>query len=163
MDRRLLLLLAVGVAAVAVPVASADTTYRVAGGASAVTSPVTDCAFPVQVSSNYSYVVNLRFDSSGLIHEEQQIVEQDTFTGPSGKTLTGNPYRYNSQSTVDATTFKILSENTSGQVESVPLPDGSVFYSAGRVNLTADPYTFSITPDAGHSGNVAGFCAALAP
>jgi hypothetical protein len=43
-----------------------------------------------------------------------------------------------------------------GVVARVPLPDGSMFVAAGRLDTsTGQP------PDAGASGNIAGFCAAL--
>ena len=51
----------------------------------------------------------------------------------------------------------------SGLVERVPLPDGTVFLSAGRLDFAAHPGSeFRIVPDVGRSGNVAAFCAALA-
>jgi len=52
----------------------------------------------------------------------------------------------------------------SGLVEKVPLPDGSLFVSVGRVDFVAHPgVEFILSPDKGNPGNVAGFCAALAP
>jgi len=48
-------------------------------------------------------------------------------------------------------------------VSRVPLPDGSVFFSAGRADFTVHPgVTFLISPDMGNPGNIAAFCAALA-
>ena len=43
-----------------------------------------------------------------------------------------------------------------------PLPDGKTFQSAGRLEFVARGGLFALTPDTGHSGDVAAFCAALA-
>jgi hypothetical protein len=55
-----------------------------------------------------------------------------------------------------------------GGVERVLLPDGTLFWSAGRFDWLAHfgdnpELTFTLTPDHGRSGNVDAFCAALAP
>jgi hypothetical protein len=45
----------------------------------------------------------------------------------------------------------------------VPLPDGGLFISAGRVDIAARGFpTFVLTPDAGGTVNLDKFCAALA-
>jgi hypothetical protein len=44
------------------------------------------------------------------------------------------------------------------------LPDGSIFLSAGRIDFVGHPgEPFILTPDTGRAGNLAAFCAALAP
>jgi hypothetical protein len=46
----------------------------------------------------------------------------------------------------------------------VQLPGGDVFLTAGRLDFAADPDAqFILQPDVGAQGNIAGFCAALAP
>lgn len=53
-----------------------------------------------------------------------------------------------------------------GQAEKVTLPDGSVFYSAGRIDYLSPTFSdhyLIIVVNSGLSGNIAGFCAALAP
>jgi hypothetical protein len=91
----------------------------------------------------------------------QHIVEQDTFTA-NGQTLTGLPFTFN----IDVV-FKdgqVTNVFADGLVEKVPLPDGTLFLSAGRLDFAApgNP-NFRITPDVGRSGNVEAFCAALSP
>ena len=52
----------------------------------------------------------------------------------------------------------------SGLVETIPLPDGSRFVSAGRTDFTQHPgVQFLLSPDMGNPGNLAGFRAALSP
>jgi hypothetical protein len=51
-----------------------------------------------------------------------------------------------------------------GLAERIPLPDGSLFVSAGWVDFADHPgVDFLLSPDRGNPGNVAGFCAALSP
>jgi hypothetical protein len=50
-----------------------------------------------------------------------------------------------------------------GLVEKVWLPDGSLFISAGRIDWMTHPGMFVLSADKGYPGNIAGFCAALAP
>jgi len=51
-----------------------------------------------------------------------------------------------------------------GAAEKIWLPDGSLFVSAGWIDFVDHPdATFVLSPDRGNPGNVAGFCAALAP
>jgi hypothetical protein len=45
----------------------------------------------------------------------------------------------------------------------VVLPDGSLFIAAGRLDVVAHPGETYFFPDHGHIGNLAAFCAALAP
>jgi hypothetical protein len=86
--------------------------------------------------------------------------EQDTFTGTGGS-LTTAPYSYNLELRFDSS-GAFTAFFASGLVLRVQLPDGSWFVSAGRINVLAHPgITFSATPDFGHSGNLAAFCAAL--
>ena len=97
------------------------------------------CPFDVNVDSVVSGFEIDYFDSAGNITRAQiHQVEQDTFSA-NGKTLTG-------------------------LVEKIVLPDGSLFVSAGWVDFADHPgVTFILSPDKGNPGNVAGFCAALAP
>ena len=108
-------------------------------------------------------VVTDYFDKAGNItRAEIHQVEQDTFSA-NGKTLTGIPFTF-------ALAFR-LDENgdpvsvvATGVAEKVPLPDGSLFVSAGWLDFVDHPgANFVLSPDRGNPGNVAGFCAALAP
>ena len=87
--------------------------------------------------------------------------EQDTFIGPNGIPLVGEKYLVESHWIFDSTGTLVLHDYVRGVLEKVWLPDGTLFQSAGSVDFVADGGGFIITPDVGHSGNVAGFCAAL--
>jgi len=119
------------------------------------------CSFPVTITATVVGTETTFYDQSGAVTTIHiHVVEQDTFTA-NGETFTGLPYTFN---------IDVLFEDgevthvfASGIVERVPLPDGSVFLSAGRLDFAAHPGSdFRIVPDVGRSGNVATFCAALA-
>jgi hypothetical protein len=119
------------------------------------------CSFPVTITATLVGTETTFYDQSGEVTRVQiHVVEQDVFTA-NGETLTGLPYTFNIQ---------ILFEDgeeahvyASGIVARVPLPDGTVFLSAGRLDFAAHPGSeFRIVPDVGRSGDVAAFCAALA-
>jgi hypothetical protein len=120
------------------------------------------CGFPVTVTSTQVGVETTFYDQNGTVTRIQaHAVEQDVFTA-NGQSLTGLPYTFN---------VRVLFEDgelthvyASGLVSRVPLPDGTMFLSAGRLDFAAHPGAeFLIVPDVGRSGNVAAFCAALAP
>jgi hypothetical protein len=118
------------------------------------------CPFTITVESTITYSEMDFYDQSGtqtaaLIH----VVEQDVFTA-NGKTLTGLPFTFELQFILEDGEFTHVFAN--GVVERVPLPDGSVFLSAGRLDFVNHPgAAFVLTPDVGNSGNIAAFCAAL--
>lgn len=119
------------------------------------------CSFPVTVNT-FAYVTEHDYlDKNGVLLEiKYHFRIQDTFLA-NGKTLVGLWYTANLQYLFDSS-GNMIQLITSGEVEKVPLPDGSLFISAGRSYL--DPNTqFVATPDRGHSGNVEALCAALAP
>jgi hypothetical protein len=129
-----------------------------------VSAVLTDvCPFPVIVDGLSPGTERDFFDESGtLTRIEVHATEQDTFSA-NGKSLTGEPYTFN---------IRILFESNGaiahavfhGVVEKVVLPDGSLFLAAGLVDFAAHGFPEAlIAPDKGTSGNVEGFCAALAP
>jgi hypothetical protein len=127
-------------------------------------SVLTDvCSFPIVVDSTISGTEIDFFDESGaLTRIYNHIVEQDTFTA-NGKTLVGIPFTFNIQVLFDSS-GNVTHIYAGGLVEKIPLPDGSLFVSAGRLDFTAHPgATFLLSPDKGNPGNIAGFCAALSP
>lgn len=128
-----------------------------------VTSTATDiCTFPVTISSTITGTETDLLDAAGnVIHIEAAVTETDTFIA-NGKALTGLPYHYSFHGTFDEN-GNVTRLVVSGLATVVPLPDGSVFRSAGRVDFIANPRMFAVTPDVGHAGNVAALCAALAP
>jgi hypothetical protein len=157
----LLSLLALGTTAVlAQPAAAVEPTREPID--QTTTSVVTDiCSFPVTITATLVGTETTFFDQSGAVTRiHDHVVEQDVFSA-NGETLTGLPFTFNIQ---------VLFENgevthvyASGLVEKVPLPDGTVFLSAGRLDFAAHPGAeFRIVPDVGRSGDVAAFCAALA-
>jgi hypothetical protein len=127
-------------------------------------SVLTDvCAFPVNVDSTFSGTEIDYVDQSGeLTRIFLNQVEQDTFTA-NGRTLVGTPYTFNTQVLFDSS-GNVTHIFGSGLVETIPLPDGSLFISAGRLDFTQHPgVQFLISPDMGNPGNIEGFCAALSP
>jgi hypothetical protein len=127
-----------------------------------VTSVVEDiCSFPVTITSTLVGTETTFYDQSGEVTRVQiHAVEQDVFTA-NGETLTGLPYTFNIRFLFED--GEVTHVYASGLVARVPLPDGTVFLSAGRLDFAAHPGAeFRIVPDVGRSGDVAAFCAALA-
>ena len=122
------------------------------------------CAFPVTLTSTNTGTSTVFTDQNGnTTRVEIHTVEQDVFTA-NGKTLVGLPYRTNTHVLIDPQTGVETHVYATGVVQRVPLPGGGLFLTAGRLDVTAHPGTeFFLQPDVGAQGNVAGFCAALAP
>jgi hypothetical protein len=120
------------------------------------------CDFEFEVHSTFvaSYTLTQDRDGYDTMWIERGI-EQDTFRA-NGSTLVGLPYRYVAQARFDSSgTWTYYSM---GGVERVRLPDGSVFWSAGRVDwiaLIEQGVDATLTPTNGHSGDLDAFCAAL--
>jgi hypothetical protein len=150
----------VAVLALTVPVASAaepDTqTFEVSGSINIDGI----CAFPIQFDYVATGTVTAFFDDSGLlVARERHVVETDTLSA-NGKTAVGTAYRGNIRATYDSA-GNTLSLYASGQVEKLTLPDGSSFFSVGRVDFLDDGNP-AFTPNVGRSGDIAALCAALA-
>jgi hypothetical protein len=118
----------------------------------------TSCPFPIQITGHYDAWGN-SFDGQdangnlGITHA----TEQDTFTGPTGKMLVGLPYT----ATVHFTDAGV--NGASGFLEVVPLDNGTTFTSNGHVDYGQFVGDWVLVPTSGHSGDVAEFCAELAP
>jgi hypothetical protein len=121
------------------------------------------CSFPITVDAAITETDRFFSDQDGVLtRANANFTEQDTFSA-NGNSLTGDPYTGNIQAYFDSA-GNITREYVDGVIERVPLPDGSVFQSAGRVNLAAHDFpSFVVMPDTGSARNLAGFCAALAP
>jgi hypothetical protein len=121
------------------------------------------CSFPITVDYTMSETDRFFSDSNGVLTRASATVkEQDTFSA-NGKSLAGLPYTVNLMAFFDSS-GNITQEYADGVIERVPLPDGSVFQSAGRVNFSAQGFPdFTVTPDAGKARNLAAFCSALSP
>ena len=166
MKRRTTLLVLVAAVATAVfasAAAAAQPTKTSFSGATSNSVLTGVCPFDVNVVSTASGTEIDFVDQGGnsthsLIHQ----VEQDTFTA-NGKTLTGIPFTFNLDLLFDSS-GNVTHAFAEGVVEKIPLPDGTLFVSAGRLDFVDHPGVFFVlSPDAGNPGNVAGFCAALAP
>jgi hypothetical protein len=125
---------------------------------------VTDlCSFPITVVESIDVTETDFVNSSGAITRLlAHVVEQDTFSA-NGKTLIGEPYTTNLDVRFDSS-GNVTQAYFEGVIEKVPLPDGSLFITSGRVDFVArgNP-PFVLTPDVGATVNLAGFCAALSP
>ena len=120
------------------------------------------CSFPVSLHGDVRGTEIDYFDKNGaLIRAVNHSVEQDTFAA-NGKTLVGIPYNVNVEMLFDSS-GNVTQVFGNGIFEKIPLPDGSLFISAGRAEFVHHGAFFLLSPDKGNPGNVAGFCAALAP
>jgi hypothetical protein len=121
------------------------------------------CAFDVAIQTHISASYTQTLDADGNQTKWiEQGIEQDVFKA-NGHELVGLPFRYVGQVHSDAD-GNWTSYYAMGGVERVPLPDGRMFWSAGRFDwlpAMEQGVSFTLTPDNGHSGNVDAFCAAL--
>jgi hypothetical protein len=165
--KRLAMLLVVVAAAVATtvfaPAAVADQPVM-SQYTFSVTNVLTDaCSFPITVDSTASVAQTNFYDTSGLLTTVYvHVNEHDTFSA-NGRSLTGVPFTFNIEALFDIS-GNITHEYVDGVIEKVPLPDGSFFLTAGRLDFAAHGFPeFLLTPDTGATVNLAGFCAALSP
>jgi hypothetical protein len=127
------------------------------------------CPFAITVSYNATVDHTEFYDNSGRVVAVNYHVTQQTTYSANAKTLVGDWFTYEQISKFgydsSGSRYQISGVGT-GQAEKVPLPDGSVFYSAGRIDYLSptfiNNYWINVV-NSGISGNVAGFCAALAP
>jgi hypothetical protein len=120
------------------------------------------CPFPVEIASRQTgHQVAFTNDQGELTRVLVHVREQDVFTGPTGRTLSSDPYRFNIRVLFGAD-GEPEHVYATGIVLRVPLPGGKTFHSAGRLDFVTRDADFAITPDVGRSGDVAAFCAALA-
>ena len=165
MLRRLTVVFLVAVGAVIFALSAvADRPTRIPFEGVTFSSVLTDvCAFPVNVDSTVSgFEIDYVDQSGALTRIFTHQVEQDTFTA-NGRTLMGTPFTFNVEVLFDSN-GNVTHIFASGLVETIPLPDGSLFVSAGRLDFTQHPgVKFILSPDMGHTGDLAAFCAALSP
>jgi hypothetical protein len=119
------------------------------------------CPAPTTVTASFTkWWETVFFWNNGNVRAAYDIyVEQDTFVGPTGKTLVGDPYPSTSQRGFD-TSGNLISYTGLGVLEKVRLSDGTYFFSAGWVDYLAHGGA-ALNPDRGLKGNVAAFCTAL--
>jgi hypothetical protein len=165
MLRRLTVVFLVAVSAVIFALSAvADRPTRTPFEGVTFSSVLTDvCAFPINVDSTISgFEIDYVDHTGALTRISIHQVEQDTFTA-NGQTLVGTPYTVNTEVLFDSN-GNVTHVFGSGQFETIPLPDGSLFISAGRADFTQHPgVAFLLSPDMGNSGNLEAFCAALSP
>ena len=132
------------------------------GSASIPVHPLTGvCPFELMSGATLNFTERDYVDNAGnptrtVFH----IQEQDTFEA-NGVTLTSDWFDFNFEIGFDAqgnqTTIFL-----NGIVEWVHLPDGSLFISAGRVDLVAQGFPeFVLEPSYGGIHNLDGFCASF--
>ncbi len=119
------------------------------------------CSFPVNVSVYFAWSwIDFYDDAGNWTMEIFHQAEQDTFTA-NEKTVVTDLYQNSGYYKVDANGE--LYGYVSGSVGRYRTPDGKIIsINAGRTKL--DPYGgFTWAPDNGSEGDLAAFCAALAP
>jgi hypothetical protein len=120
------------------------------------------CPFDVDISAVGTGTERDYTDRDGrLTRIEFHFVEQDTFSA-NGHVLVGDPF-VNVQHGQFDENGNLIHFCEVGVIERVPLPHGTAFLSAGRVDFVDHGFSFVFIPDRGHSGNLEAFCAALAP
>jgi hypothetical protein len=133
-------------------------------GEGSFAAPLTNaCTSAITLNGSFSNdVQSVFFDRSGnLTAIIDRFDEVDTFVGPTGRTLVGDPYHSMTEVRFDSS-GDVTSVYSLAVLEKVTLPDGTTALFAGRLNLlTAPPGTFDFIPDTGHFSDLAGFCAAL--
>ena len=115
------------------------------------------CTFTIYEKYTQNYTYTDFFDKNGTwTWTIAHITEVSTYTA-NGKTLISLPYKYEWKIVADSN-GNLTHLYMMGVQLKVPLPDGSVFFSAGRLD-----WLNPTTPLKGTTKNLAGFCAALAP
>lgn len=119
------------------------------------------CPFDVDITATINGTERDFFDRSGqLTRIAFHFVEQDTFTA-NGNQLVGDPF-HNIQQALFDEDGNVVHVYEVGVIERVPLPNGTLFLSAGRLDFVEHNFDFVFTPDQGHPGDLEAFCAALA-
>jgi hypothetical protein len=124
---------------------------------------ITDvCSFPVDVVSTLTAVEKDFFDGSGMLTRIGiHYVAQDVYTA-NGITIVGDLYPFNMQILFDEN-MEITHVYVNGVIARIPLPDGSRFLSAGRVDFIEHAGRYVLSADKGNPGDVAAFCEAFQP
>ena len=140
--------------------ATADTPFKFSYSFTA-DNVVTDVLpFPVEIYSVVSDTEIDYFDKNGTLTRIYiHATEQDTFTA-NGKTLVGLPYTYDIEQIFDGD-GNLIHYYASGGVEKIPLPDGTLFSSAGRTDWVDHPDAdVRLSPDTGTQGSLDALIAA---
>jgi hypothetical protein len=118
------------------------------------------CPFPIRIQGTQTGQQIDFFDADGrLVRRQRHGVEAVTLTA-NGQTLTADPFHFNIIVHFGPT-GTVEHAYLSGLVFRVPLPDGTVFQSAGRLDFIAQGVNFAVIPEVGASGDVGALCDAL--
>jgi len=118
------------------------------------------CSFTFTVTAHLIDTYETFYDSAGNeVAYGDHYLQQDTFTGLHGQTLIGDAYRWYMRTEFDST-GAMTRQFATGAIERVTLPDGTRFWSMGRVDTLSGGGPW-LVPDSGHAGNLDAFCAAL--
>ncbi len=119
------------------------------------------CSFPVTLAFHLFGTQTTFFNQEGEVRMVlAHVTEQDVFSA-NGKTISGVPFT-NQQKAVFDETGELIHVYAAGLVEKVPLPDGTLFISAGRFDFVAHNFEAVFTPDVGVSGDIEALCGFLA-
>ena len=119
------------------------------------------CSFPVVISATLDGTRTDHVDTNGNpTFSDFHSIERDVLSA-NGVTLTSLPY-VNQQKWIYDSSGNVIHVYAVGVIERIPLPDGAAFLSAGRTDQITRDNPAALTPDVGHSGDVANLCAALA-
>jgi hypothetical protein len=159
-----LLALAVMMTALLAAPASADQPVKWVWDPEPITEPVLDlCPFDVQLTAIIHDQGTDYFDKNGVWYRTlQHAEEQDTFVGPTGRTLVGMKYVYNVDVWSDADGSMTQGKVTAVE-EKVMLPSGKLMIISGFVDLMAHPDGLVFYVDKGNPGDLDALCEALAP
>jgi hypothetical protein len=122
--------------------------------------PVSICPFTVYATGHQTGQVINFFDKSGALTRTQIHATEQLTLSANGRTLTAEPIHINLF--VDwGPNGELEHVYLAGVVARIPLPNGTTFLSAGRLDFIARGVDFAVTPDVGRSGDVGALCAAL--
>jgi len=158
----LLLALTAGLAAYAAPAAAAPPVHD--DHVFSATVVFADyCSFPINITFDQTGHQTLFFHANGnLARIVAHVVEVDTFSA-NGIVLRSDPFPVNFDLRFDRD-GNLTHYVAHGLVMKLPLPDGSTFVTAGKVNwLNHLDDAFVVEPDWGTPADQARFCAALTP
>ncbi|WP_146237451.1 hypothetical protein [Georgenia satyanarayanai] len=120
------------------------------------------CPFPVVIEGRAEYRATLhRNPDTGLLRRVNLHGTEELSYSANGQTLEADPFPYNIHITFGPEGGAPRSNVVTGLVLRVPLPDGTTFLSAGRLDFVVTGQDFAATPQVGLSGDLDALCGAL--
>ncbi len=160
--RKLACVLAVLVAAVTSPgTAAAAPPTREPFDFSGTVSIENLCSFPVTWTYHLFGTQTTFFNEEGEVTMILAHVTEEDILSANGKTISSVPYT-NEQKFVFDETGELIHIYAAGLVVKIPLPDGTLFISSGRLDFVAHNFEAVFTPDVGVSGDIEALCSFLA-